>query len=61
MTLMNDILDLAQMPGDQIPQGAREKGMLSLLDWMVCGWAGRDEPLAHKLRDLALREAGAGS
>jgi 2-methylcitrate dehydratase PrpD len=58
MTLMNDILDLAQIPGDQVPQGAREKGLLSLLDWMVCGWAGRDEPLAHKLRDLALRETG---
>lgn len=58
MPLMEDILDLAQMPSRELPAGAMEKAKLSLLDWMVCGWAGKDEPLAEKLRALAIQEAG---
>lgn len=58
MPLMEDILDLALTPSCKLPKTAIEKANLSLLDWMVCGWAGKDEPLAQKLRTLALDEAG---
>ncbi len=34
------------------------KARLSLLDWMVCGIAGKDEPLARKLRQFAEDEGG---
>ncbi|MCB2011993.1 MAG: hypothetical protein KDF64_15605 [Geminicoccaceae bacterium] len=56
--MIDDILNLAEMPIAELPPLALEKAGLSLLDWMVCGWAGRDEPLAEKLRALAAREAG---
>ena len=59
MPLIEDILDIAQTPSEALPTSARGKAKLSLMDWMVCGWAGRDEPLAHSLRKLAIREAGA--
>ncbi|SEJ28859.1 2-methylcitrate dehydratase PrpD [Pseudooceanicola nitratireducens] len=58
MSLTDQIVDLAHLPANQIPEGARAKAQLSLLDWMVCGWAGRDEPLSGKLRDLAALEGG---
>lgn len=58
MALMTDILALASLPSDQVPATALEKGRLSLLDWMVCGWAGRDEPLSQKLRSMALQDGG---
>lgn len=58
MQLIEDILDLAQMPASALPDAVRVKAQLSLLDWMVCGWAGKNEPLAEKLRTLAAHEAG---
>lgn len=58
MPLMEDILNLAQMQSRELPISAMEKANLSLLDWIVCGWAGKDEPLAEKLRALAIQEAG---
>ena len=58
MPFVDDIVDLVHLPSDRLPAPALAMARLSLLDWMVCGWAGRDEPLAGKLRQLAAREAG---
>ena len=61
MPLTEDALDLALMRGEDLPAAALERARLSLLDWMVCGWAGRDEPIAKALRRLAARESGAAT
>lgn len=58
MPFVDDIINLVHLPSASLPASAMNLARLSLLDWMVCGWAGRDEPLARKLRDLAVHEAG---
>ncbi len=58
MALIDEVLELSRFRSEDLPASAMRKARLSLMDWMVCGWAGRDEPLAHKLRKLAAREAG---
>lgn len=60
MTFIEDLVELSQTPSEKLPVSAVQKARLSLLDWMVCGWAGKDEPLAHKLRILAENEGGKG-
>ncbi|MGC9417363.1 MAG: MmgE/PrpD family protein [Rhodovulum sp.] len=45
----------ATVPGD----AARAMMRLSVLDWMACALAGRDEPVARLARDLVLEERGA--
>lgn len=59
MAFTDDILSLAHLDAAALPEAALDKARLSLLDWMVCGWAGKDEPLAVKLRQFAKREGGA--
>ena len=59
MSLTEHILDLAETAAAQIPADALSKARLSLLDWMVCGLAGRAEPLAVALRGFAADEGGA--
>jgi 2-methylcitrate dehydratase PrpD len=60
MSLIDDLIELSQMISKELPESALEKTRLSLLDWMVCGWAGKNEPLADKLRQLAGQELGVG-
>ena len=58
MTLLEQILDLAAMPAGDIPASARNMARFSLFDWLVCGRAGVDEPLAVILRDYIGAEGG---
>lgn len=58
MSDVEAILDLALLPAQRIPQGARQMARFSLYDWLVCGLAGVGEPLSAKLRDLAASEGG---
>jgi len=58
MSLIDRVIDLAQLPADRLPQRAMNLARFSLLDWMACGIAGTEEPLAVKLRMLADLEAG---
>lgn len=52
------LLDLAALPWDRATSRAATLARFSLLDWMACGMAGRQEPLAEKLRALAEAEGG---
>lgn len=52
------LINLARLPYDDLPNKALKLAQLSLLDWMACGIGGVGEPLAHKLRDLAVSEGG---
>ncbi|MCC4245052.1 MmgE/PrpD family protein [Stappia indica] len=61
MTLIDRILDLAMMPAGELPAPALAMARFSLFDWLVCGRAGIDEPLAGKLRQLADEEGGRGT
>ncbi|NVK34865.1 MAG: MmgE/PrpD family protein [Rhodobacteraceae bacterium] len=56
--LMETILDIAGLPFSSIPEEAYETARLSLYDWLICGIAGRDEPLACKLRQMVADEGG---
>lgn len=58
MSLLDQVLDLAALDGAAIPATARQTARFSLFDWMVCGLAGVDEPLAGILRDVIGAEGG---
>ncbi|KHA54064.1 MmgE/PrpD family protein [Sulfitobacter geojensis] len=58
MAFIDNLIQLSQTPADRLPVSALQKARLSLLDWMVCGIAGKDEPVAEKMRDFARNEAG---
>lgn len=57
--LMNTVLDIATLPDAAVSRSAWKTAQLSLFDWLTCGIAGVDEPLAGKLRALAEDEQGA--
>lgn len=61
MTLIEHIIDLSALPAERLPSGALGLARLSLLDWMACGIAGVDEPVAVKLRALVESEGGRGT
>ena len=61
MSLTQHLIDLSALPSDQLPGGALALARFSLLDWMACGIAGKDEPVARKLRAFAETEGGAGN
>lgn len=61
MDLIDIILDIAALPAGEIPGDVRAVARASLMDWIACGRAGADEPLAGKLRDFAASEGGRGS
>ena len=58
MTVLARLLDLALLPAAEVPHSVRAYARLSLFDWMVCGRAGRHEPLAGILRAMANEEGG---
>ncbi len=41
-------------------EGALAMMRLSMFDWAVCGYAGRDEPVSRIVREMALAEGGTG-
>lgn len=55
------LADLALMPERRLPPDMLALARLSVLDWLVCGLAGRAEPLADKMRLFARAEAKSGS
>ncbi|MBX9596908.1 MAG: MmgE/PrpD family protein, partial [Roseomonas sp.] len=57
--LTSRLLDLAALSATDIPAAAMRMARLSLFDWMVCGLAGRDEPVARILRGMVRAEGGA--
>lgn len=59
MAFIDDIISLCHLETPALPAPAMRMARLSLADWLVCGWAGIDEPLAHKLREFAVQEQGA--
>lgn len=61
MSLIETTIALAGMSREQLGQEALGLARLSLLDWMACGIAGMDEPVAVKLRTLAEQEGGRGA
>lgn len=60
MALIDDVIDLAALPGRELPEPALALARFSFRDWMACALAGAGEPLAEKLRRLAEEEGGKG-
>lgn len=60
MSFEEKMIELALLDRTDLPEDAMHVARLSLLDWITCGLAGADEPLARKLRDLSAREGGTG-
>lgn len=56
--LLETVLDLAARDPRTIPAQAREMARLSLYDWILCGLAGKDEPVAAYIHRLAESEGG---
>ena len=57
MTSLTDaIIEIAMRPASQVPNLPLDFAKLSLFDWMTCGIAGTNEPLAVNLRQLAAGE-----
>lgn len=56
--MIENLLDLAELPADKIPTSTLELARFSLFDWLVVGTAGVDEPLAKILRAMAEAEGG---
>ena len=59
MSFIEQIIELSQMQVNQISPKAIKLAQYSLLDWLICGFGGTNEPLANKLRIFAKNEAGA--
>jgi 2-methylcitrate dehydratase PrpD len=58
MSGLDALLDLAEIPEAQIPQTTRDIARLSLMDWLMCGRTGMDEPVSGILRAMAKAEGG---
>ncbi len=59
MNAIAPLLDLAALPGRDIPAQTMGIARLSLLDWIMCGRAGVAEPVSGILRAMAAAEGGA--
>ena len=55
--LMARLLALVHSPAGAEPLAVMR---LSMVDWLACGIAGADEPVARIVRDMVLEEGGAG-
>ncbi|MCA0870540.1 MmgE/PrpD family protein [Seohaeicola saemankumensis] len=58
--LLTLLLDLHDLPASQLPEPARDAARSSLYDWLICGRAGTNEPVADKLRRFIAAEGGQG-
>lgn len=56
--VLETILNLAERDAATLPVAARQRAHLSLYDWLVCGLAGRAQPVANKIREFARAEGG---
>lgn len=61
MELIEHFVQLSGLPRHQMSSQALNLARFSLLDWMTCGMAGAEEPVAKKLRCLAEHEGGQGA
>lgn len=57
MTVIDRVLDLASRR--ELPDVAQQFARFSLADWMACGLAAKEDPLAKALRALVSAEGGA--
>lgn len=58
--MIDALIALAFTSREDLPATALFRAEFSLRDWLACGLAGRNEPLAKNLRALAAHEGGAG-
>ena len=58
MTVTEQILDLVQRPNAYMSERGLTMARFSLLDWIICGYAGRTEPVSRKMRQFAESESG---
>lgn len=58
MAILDLLLDLADLPSDRVPGHSRSMARLSLFDWMACGLAAVNEPVARGLRGYLSAEGG---
>jgi 2-methylcitrate dehydratase PrpD len=56
--IIQQLIALARMPASALPGSARQVARFSLFDWMVCGRAGRAQPVARIVRDYVTAEGG---
>lgn len=56
--LIKTLLDLSEIPSNDIPAAALSAAQLSLFDWVVCGRAGISEPVSNKLHSYSALEGG---
>lgn len=55
---MDFLIRLASLSSRDLPEDMLRLARLSLLDWLICGIAGRAEPVAQAIRSYALQESG---
>ncbi|WMS43787.1 MmgE/PrpD family protein [Acuticoccus sp. MNP-M23] len=58
--IIDRMIDLAARPPASLPADALAMARASLTDWLVCGRAAVDEPVAQKLRAFAAQEGDGG-
>lgn len=58
MPFIDDLIAFSAQPSAGLPASAVQLAKFSLLDWLVCGRAGVEEPVAQKLRAFGTREGG---
>ncbi|WP_420415504.1 MmgE/PrpD family protein [Roseibium sp.] len=58
MPFIDDLIAFSKIAPGEISDTALRLARFSLLDWLVCGRAGAEEPVSQKLREFAAREGG---
>ncbi|MBO9419049.1 MmgE/PrpD family protein [Labrenzia sp. R4_2] len=58
MPFIDDLIAFSAQPSADFPASAVQLAKFSLLDWLVCGRAGVEEPVAKTLRAFGAGEAG---
>ncbi len=58
MPFIDDLIAFSAQPAADLPTSAVQLAKFSLLDWLVCGRAGVEEPVAQKLRVFGANEGG---
>jgi 2-methylcitrate dehydratase PrpD len=58
MPFVDDLIAFSAQPSADVPAPAVQLAKFSLLDWLVCGSAGVEEPVAQKLRAFGASEGG---
>ena len=58
--MVAQLIRLSLLSQDDLPEDALLFARASLLDWLICGRAGRTEPVANKLRQYAQSDTPSG-